>query len=95
MPTSAKPTEGRFEIDRGGGISYLAYETDNVEWISLLYTEVTPALRGQGVSAELGKMAFEYAEKHGLKAEVVCPVVGHYARKHPEYRHLIARKPQF
>jgi len=89
MSNSTSATKGKFEIERGGEISFLAYELDGEGWISLLHTQVPPAVRGQGIANELAKMALEYAKEHQLKVDVVCPVVFHFTTKHPEYKSLL------
>jgi predicted GNAT family acetyltransferase len=85
----SQPTQGRFEIERDGLVSYLAYETDGREGISLLHTEVPPSLRHHGIANELAKMALEHAKEKHLKVEVICPVVHHFLSQHPEYRPLV------
>ena len=89
MSNSTSATKGKFEIERQGEISFLAYELDGEGWISLLHTQVPPAVRGQGIANELAKMALEYAKEHQLKVDVVCPVVFHFTTKHPEYKSLL------
>jgi predicted GNAT family acetyltransferase len=89
MNDEAPAAKGRFEIEREGQISFLAYEIDGEGWISLLYTSVPPGLRGRGIANELARMALEYAKQHQLKVDVVCPVVFHYTTKHSEYKPLI------
>ena len=84
-----QPTKGRFEIERDGLVSYLAYEMDGHEGISLLHTEVPPALRHRGIASELAQMALEFAKEKHLKVEVICPVVYHFLNKHPEYKQLV------
>ena len=82
-------TKGQFQIEQGGEISFLAYEVDDEGWISLLHTQVPPALRGRGIANELAQMGLEYARSHQLKVDVVCPIVFHYLNKHPEYKVLL------
>jgi uncharacterized protein len=86
---SMHATQGRFEIERDGQVSFLAYEVDGQQGISLLHTEVPAALRGRGIASELSRMAFEYAKDNDLKVEVICPVVYHFLNKHPEYKPLV------
>lgn len=76
---------------RNGMVKFpiLVYETDGAGWISLLYTWVSPALRGRGIANELAQLALEYAKGKHLKVEVVCPVVFHFVSKHPEYKPLV------
>lgn len=89
MSNNTSTTRGKFEIEREGEISFLAYELDGQGWISLLHTEVPPAVRGQGIANDLAKMALEYAKEHQLKVDVVCPVVFHFTTNHPEYKSLL------
>jgi predicted GNAT family acetyltransferase len=79
-------TPGRFEIGVGDDLSFLAYETDRRQFISLLHTQVPVQLRGRGIASELARMAFAFAESNALKVEVICPVVYHFITKHPEYK---------
>ena len=89
MSKTMEARRGRFEIERDGGISYLAYETDGEGWISLLHTEVPPAQRGRGIANELALMGLEYAKAHQLKVDVVCPIVFHFLTKNPAYKSLV------
>ena len=89
MAETIEAMKGKFEIERDGGISFLAYEIDGERWISLLHTEVPPTLRGRGIANELAQMGFEYAKAHEMKVDVVCPIVFHFLSKHPEYKSLI------
>ena len=86
---SSQPTAARFEIERDGFVSFLAYETDGHDGISLLHTEVHPSVRHHGIANELAQMALEYAKKKHLKVEVICPVVYHFLNKHPGYKSLV------
>jgi hypothetical protein len=92
MAETMEATKGRFAIERDGDTSYLAYETDGEGWISLLHTEVPPALRGRGIANELAQMGLEYAKAHELKVDIVCPIVFHFLTKNPEYRPLVGRR---
>ena len=89
MDEQRNPGKGQFEIEREGETARLAYEIDNEGWISLLHTFVPPSLRGRGIANELARMGLEYAKEHRLKVDVVCPVVFHFTRKHPEYKPLV------
>jgi predicted GNAT family acetyltransferase len=82
----------QFEISRDGHLSYLIYETDDKQWISLLYTMVAEPVRGRGIASELAHTAFEYAKAHNLKVDVVCPISYHFLLKHPEYRPLVVKR---
>jgi predicted GNAT family acetyltransferase len=88
MAETMEAMKGKFEIERDGGISFLAYEIDGEGWISLLHTEVPLTLRGRGIANELAQMGLEYAKAHEMKVDVVCPIVFHFLSKHPEYKSL-------
>jgi len=90
--SSQSPVTKQFEITRDGQLSYLIYETDEKEWISLLYTRVAESLRGRGIGGELAHMGFEYAKAHNLKVDIVCPVSYHFLTKHPEYQPLVIKR---
>jgi predicted GNAT family acetyltransferase len=85
MAETMEATKGRFEIERDGDTSYLAYETDGEGWISLLHTEVPPALRGRGIANELALMGLEYAKTHELKVDIVF----YFLTKNPNYKSLV------
>jgi predicted GNAT family acetyltransferase len=91
--SASEPISSRFELEREGKVSYLAYEIDSEGWISLLYTEVAEELRHRGIANELAQIAFEYAKTNSLKVEVICPVAFHFLTKHPEYKPLMVRRP--
>lgn len=79
---------GRFELEQDGHTAYIEY-TLTGKILALLHTEVPEALRGRGVASELTKSALEYARDHGMKVDVVCPLVAEFLRRHQEYADLI------
>jgi predicted GNAT family acetyltransferase len=83
----------RFEIDCEGQISYLAYEIDSQGWLVLWHTEVPATLRGRGLAGRLVRKAFEYAEEHRLKVEVICPFAVGFVTRHPELQKLVLKRP--
>jgi predicted GNAT family acetyltransferase len=82
-------TKSRFEIEEGGQVAYLEFETDGHGWITLWHTEVPEQMRGKGVASELAKAAFEYAKANALKVDVICPMAASFLAKNPEYKRLI------
>jgi|ERR1700751_2642600 uncharacterized protein len=81
---------GRFELEQDGHIAALEYTLAG-DVLTLLETEVPPALRGSGIARELAKTALDWARKNHRKIDVVCPFVAGYLRKHPEYADLLVR----
>ena len=78
------------EIERDGHVAYLEYTLAG-KVLQLIHSEVPPALRGQGLAAELAHSALEWAREQGLKVDVICPSVNAYLEKHPEYADLVLR----
>jgi len=85
-------TKSRFEIEEGGQVAYLEFETDGHGWMTIWHTEVPPTMRGRGVASELAQTAFEYAKANSLKVDVVCPLAASFLASHSEYKGLIGRQ---
>src|SRR5271169_6705551 len=83
-------TSGRFELEQDGHLASLDYTLAG-EVLALLETQVPESLRGTGIAGLLAKTALEYARKHHLKVDVVCPFVAGYLKTHPEYDDLLLR----
>ncbi|HSJ04199.1 MAG: GNAT family N-acetyltransferase [Verrucomicrobium sp.] len=77
----------RFETAGTSEPSVLEYELEAGR-ILFTHTFVPPALRGQGVAADLVKEGFAYARKEGLKVVPLCSYVAQYLKRHREYDDL-------
>jgi hypothetical protein len=55
----------------------------------LLHTEVSEALEGQGLGAQLVARALDDIRARGLQVVPLCPYVSAYLRRHPEYADLV------
>lgn len=82
------PDRGRFEAEVNGGTAVLEYLLDG-DVIAFTHTEVPAAARGRGVADALATTALDYAEARGLRVRPLCPFVGAFIRRHPEYQHLV------
>ena len=73
----------QFEIALEGGTAFLKYErTDRA--LTLIHTEVPPALRGHHLGERLVEAALQAGRSAGLAIVAVCPFVKTYMRKHPQ-----------
>ena len=72
----------RFELTVSGEVAFLVYERTPVA-LTLVHTEVPPALRGRHVGEALVRFALESARSKGLQIVAVCPFVKAYLRRHP------------
>jgi predicted GNAT family acetyltransferase len=77
----------RFEIAADEVAAVLRYE-EHPRYITLIHTEVPPALEGRGYGAALAKAALEYAREKHLRVVPRCPFVRAYLERHPEYADL-------
>jgi uncharacterized protein len=89
-PIRQLSTNGRFELERDGLISYLEYNLTG-QVLQLIHTEVAEALRGKGMASTLAESALQWAREHQVKVDVICPSVAAYLKKHPEYSDLVIR----
>jgi predicted GNAT family acetyltransferase len=92
MSNPTQVTRSRFEISQDGLTSYLEFETDAQGWLTLWHTDVPETLRGRGIALELVTTAFQYAQDHNLKVDVLCPVAHHIVETHPEFQPLVHQK---
>ncbi len=78
----------RFEAQAGDSLALLDYDRANGT-MTLVHTEVPPALEGQGIGGKLAKAALDYAQDQGLKVIPQCPFVRGYIDRHQEYAFLV------
>ena len=63
---------GRLDYTVGGGV------------MTIVHTEVDPALEGKGVAGALVRAALDHARAHGLKVHPSCEYAASYMDRHPE-----------
>ena len=83
------PERKRFELEADGYTGYLYYRLAP-GMITLVHTEVPPALGGRGVGSALVRGALEAIRPKGLKVVATCSFVAAYMGKHPEFNDLVA-----
>ena len=78
------PGGGRFEALVAGhealGPVDLDYELDGRRAL-FVHTGTPPALRGQGLAAQITQHAWDWAQSLGLEVVPVCPYVGVWMRR--------------
>jgi hypothetical protein len=82
-----RPAQHRFEAVAEGGRGRLEYRTAPGV-MTLVHTEVDPALEGQGVAGRLVAAALDHARAHGLKVDPACDYARGYMERHPETQAL-------
>ena len=82
------PERQRYEARAGGErVGFAAYTVAG-EQITFTHTEVDPAHEGEGVGSALVRGALDDARRRGLSVRPVCPFVGEWMRRHPDYDDL-------
>ena len=82
------PALERFELETDGHTAYLYYRLEPGV-ITLVHTEVPPALGGRGVGSTLVRGALDAIRAKGLKVIAKCPFVAAWMGKHPEFNDLV------
>ena len=80
--------EHRFETGIEGHTAFVDYKL-RPGVMTVLHTEVPPALEGRGIAAALSKHVLEYIKTEKLQLVPLCPYLLLYLKRHPEYQHLI------
>lgn len=92
MQVVENPSERRYELLDGddllGRIDYRARSSA----LALIHTEVEP--KRQGLGSELVKGALDDVRARGLRVVPICPFVGAFIRRHPEYSDLVAAQTE-
>ena len=57
--------------------------------VTLIHTEVAPQLEGHGLGEQLVAHALDDIRSRRLRIVPLCPFVGAYLRRHPEYEDLV------
>ena len=89
LPLVHNTKERRFELAVGEHTALLEYRRTPTALL-LVHTQVPPALEGQGVAAALIEKTLTYFDQNTLQLVPLCPVVGAYLQRHPEWAHLLA-----
>ena len=79
----------QFELIVEGHIARIEYMI-MANKIFLTHTEVPAELEGKGIGSIIVKLALEEVEKRGLKLIPLCPFVGKYITRHPEWKRILA-----
>ncbi|NJR12873.1 N-acetyltransferase [bacterium] len=85
LPVINNEEEKRFELHLGRQVAFVEYMIAGNN-IIFTHTEVPPEFEGQGVGNKLAKYVLDDAVAHGYKIQPLCPFIGAYVRRHPDYQ---------
>ena len=80
--------ERRYEAQVGEALATLYYDRMD-DRITLIHTEVPPALEGHGIAGKLARFALDDARARGLTVIPDCSYIQSYLRRHPADLDLI------
>jgi predicted GNAT family acetyltransferase len=87
------PAELRYEaLVDGELLGEIRYRTEP-GIVVLVHTEVEPRAEGTGLGSQLVRGALADIRGRGLRVVPICPFVGAYSRRHPEYANLDVKDP--
>lgn len=91
MPSQVRDAKERhrFELEVEGHIAFSTYERAN-GIVTVIHTEVPPALGGRGVGSALARGLLDLIRAEGSKVVPLCPFVKAFIEKHSEYADLVA-----
>ena len=78
----------RFELDAEGLVAFSNYRREG-DTLTIMHTEVPPALNGKGIGSALVRGLLDLARAQKLTVKPLCPFVAGYIAKHPEYADLV------
>ena len=87
MAVTDNPAELRYELIVDGGLAGEIRYRKLPGALALVHTEVDPKRHGLGT--EIVRGALDDIRARGLKVVPVCPFVGAFIRRHPEYADLV------
>ncbi|MDQ6626845.1 MAG: N-acetyltransferase [Pseudomonadota bacterium] len=83
------PQQQRFEVRVDADLARLDYRVQGGV-MTLVHTEVPPALEGRGIAGALVQTALDHAGVQKLKVDPVCSYARSYIERHPESRALLS-----
>jgi uncharacterized protein len=83
------PAASRYELLVDGEVKGTLHYRAEAGKVTLIHTEVEPALEGQGLGSRLVHDALEDVRSRGARIVPICPFVGAYLERHPEYADLL------
>jgi uncharacterized protein len=86
-------TNARYELAIDGITAFVTY-LRSPGFVTLVHTEVPPALSGHGVGSALARFALDAARANGDKVIVKCSFIAAFVKQHPEYQDLVVPSAQ-
>ena len=83
------PAQLRFEILEDGKRAGFAQYVRRPNRIIFVHTEIDDAFEGRGLGGQLAAGALDAVRLSGERVVPLCPFIGHFIERHPEYDDLV------
>jgi predicted GNAT family acetyltransferase len=83
------PEKHRFEIYDDGKLAGFAIYVRRPGRLIFVHTEIDPAFEGRGLGSQLARAALDAARASGDRVVPLCPFIGQFIDRHPEYGDLV------
>jgi predicted GNAT family acetyltransferase len=80
----------RFELVAEGQTAFIDYRRDGTI-VTMIHTEVPPALNGRGIGSALAQGALELVQQRHESVVPRCSFISSYIDRHPAYQNVLAR----
>ena len=88
LPLIKNEEKQRFEVNIDGYFAFIDYK-ERGDTISLIHTEVDPALAGRGASVAVVEKTLQYIADNKKSLKPFCPYVFTFIRRHPEWKRIV------
>lgn len=85
------PERARYEMWKGETLVGFSDTRVQGDRALLPHVEIDPSFGGQGLGTRLVKESLDDLRRKGLKIVPICPFVGAFLRRNPEYGDLVDR----
>ncbi|HVZ07319.1 GNAT family N-acetyltransferase [Rhodopila sp.] len=90
MPDATdNPARNRYEMVVDGVTAFVTYVRQG-NHISLMHTEVPPALAGRGIGTALARSVLDDIRARGLRLTPACEFIAAFIKRNPAYAGLVA-----
>ena len=90
IPLVKNADKQQFEITIEGHKALIVY-SEKPGIITLIHTEVEPALEGKGAATAVIEKTLNYLEQNKYQLVPRCPLVFAYIKKHPEWKRIVSK----
>lgn len=88
VPLIKNDEKNRFELVTGIYTTFIEFK-ERSKKIWLIHTEAPEELKGKGTATAIVEKTLTYLEEHGYRMVPLCPFVGTYLKRHPEWNRIV------